>query len=268
MAKDPFKTTLLRYLECLDKVYYGKCGELREAIQGWLSYIPQSFPHYTRHTIEHSNEIISQLSQLLFRDDDPERPSVKLSAAEAYILVASAFLHDAGMVVSDAEKSGILGSDDWKQWTTGDGGGAKRSREVDALREDPRIPDERIRYFLADIQIRFLIAEFVRRTHHQNAAHLLTQHQSSLARFAFDDAILLRTITDVCVAHGLHQIELLDRDRFPDHREVRGDAVNVRLMAILLRLGDLLDLSHDRACALLLLARAGSLIHRVETQGV
>src|SRR5437879_3511886 len=120
------QTALMAFLKVHDGIYHGKILELREAIRGWLGFIPHTFPHYTRHSLEHSDVIVSQISKLLFKDDDPEQPVVRLSAIEAYIVIAAAYLHDAGMVVSDQEKSEILDSEDWKKWTTGEGGGAKR----------------------------------------------------------------------------------------------------------------------------------------------
>ena len=81
---------------------------------------------------------------------------------------------------------------------------------------------------------------------------MLQQHQASLGRCAFDDPVLARTIADVCVAHGLRQHELEDQERFPERRDIRGDLANVEFLAIALRLGDLLDISTDRACPLLL----------------
>ena len=252
MPTDPQRTALVAYLKDRDDLYFGKLLELRQAVTDWLSYIPQTFPHYTRHTVQHSDEIMLQISKMLFRDDDPQQPIVKLSASEAYILGAAAYLHDAGMFVPDGKKTQILESEAWKGWTTGEGDGAKRWREVRALRQSQEPADESVRNFLADIQTRFLIAEFVRFTHHQRAADIITEHQGMLGRFAFDDPMLLRTIADVCVAHGLKQHELEDRERYPERRDIRGQQVNVRFLAILLRLGDLLDVSYDRACPLLL----------------
>ena len=252
VSTDPRSTALIAYLKDRDDLYFGKLLELRQAVTDWLSYIPQTFPHYTRHTVQHSDEIVLQISKLLFRDDDPQQPVVSLSASEAYILGAAAYLHDAGMVVPDGKKTEILESKAWKDWTTGEGGVAKRWREVRALRQGQEPADESVRNFLADIQTRFLIAEFVRFTHHQRAAEIITEHQGMLGRFAFDDPMLLRTIADVCVAHGLKQHELEDRERYPERRDIRGQQVNVRFLAILLRLGDLLDVSYDRACPLLL----------------
>ena len=246
-----FKSSLMNYLKKQNSVYFGKIQELRDVIEGWLSYIPQTFPHYTRHTIQHSDEIVLQLSNLLFKDDSPKNPIVALSPTETYILIASAYLHDAGMVVSDKEKATILLSDEWKSWSSGDGSGTKRWNEIQEFRQKPA-EDIALRDFVADIQTRFLIAEFLRRTHHQRSASIITQHQATLGRFAFDDPVLRRTIADVCLAHGLRQHELDDNERFPERRDIRGDKVNVRFMAILLRIGDLLDISYDRACPLLL----------------
>jgi len=249
---DITKTPLMVYLKASHDIYYGKVLELRDAIQGWLNYIPQTFPNYTRHTVEHSDEIVLQMSKLVFRDDDPAEPVVHLSPAEAYIAAAAAYLHDAGMVSSDKEKADLLDSKAWIEWVSGTGGGAERWAAIQDLRKGSEPPNEGMRNFLADFQVRFLLAEFIRRTHHLRAADIMAQHQGTLGRFAFDDPMLLRTISDVCVAHGLRQHELEDRERYPEECDIRADRVNVRFLAILLRLGDLLDMSCDRACPLLL----------------
>lgn len=244
-------SALFVYLKKHNDVYSGKIQELREVIQDWLSYIPQTFPHYTRHTIQHSEEIINQLSSLLFVDDDPDKCVVNLSSSEVYILLASAYLHDAGMVVSDTEKAEMLLSEEWAKWSTGDGVGAKRWTEIERFRKEKQ-EDGPLPNFLADVQTRFLIAEFFRRSHHQRSKSIIIQHQTTLGRFGFDDPLLIRSISDVCCAHGLRQHELDDRERYPERRDIRGEKVNVRFLAILLRVGDLLDMSHDRACPLLL----------------
>lgn len=257
MSIAPQHTALMVYLKSLDEGrdegYYAKVLELRNAVADWLSYVPQTFPHYTRHTIKHSDEIVSQVSKLLFKKDDPKLPVIQLSAVEAYVLIAAAYLHDAGMVAADKEKLEIITSnEEWKNWVSGNGGGAKRWREIQELRQSNTIADETRRHFIADLQTRFLIAEFIRRAHHLRAADVIKQYQSLLGRFAFDDPMLQRTISDVCISHGLRHYELEDKERFPERRDIQGYAVNVRLVAILLRLGDLLDMSYDRACPLLM----------------
>jgi molecular chaperone HtpG len=266
------QTALMEFLKSKEVKYFSKAKELRDEVEKWLSYTPQTFPHYTRHTVHHSDEIILQASKFLFIDEDPIKPVVALTPVEAYILIASAYLHDSGMVSSDKEKVNILSSDEWKRWTSESGGGAKRWQEIQELRDGQGPPDEMIRYFLADLQTRFLVAEFIRRAHHWRAADVVQQHQALLGRFAFDDRRLERTIADVCVAHGLRQSELEDNELYPERRDILGQTVNVRFLAIALRLGDLLDMSYDRACPLLLNAAcplpADSLAHWTQYQRI
>ncbi len=251
MVSEITDTALFRFLVEKDKAYYGKIDEQREVIKGWLEYIPETFPHYTRHTIGHSEAIITQLSHLLFPPDSLT-PTVNLSSVEVYILIVAAYLHDSGMVASDEEKQKILESDGWKKWTGQDGGGTQRWREIKEMRDSDEPDNQVIRNFIADREVRFMIADFVRRRHHERAGDVISQHQSALGRFAYDDPQLERTIANVCIAHGLPPDGLDDRTRFPILTQIRGENVNTRLMAILLRLGDLLDMGTDRACPLLL----------------
>jgi hypothetical protein len=230
--------------------YFYKAEELRETVTGWLGYIVQTFPHYTRHTVDHSDNIVQQMSHLLFRDNR-KKPEVALSPIEAYVLIAAAYLHDAGMVVPDREKQEILASEEWKRWIAGE-----RWEKVEAIRRDPHVPDPAVRDFLADVYTRHLIAEFVRRVHHRRAARVIAEHPATFAHFSLRDPLVARTIADVCIGHGLSHNELEDHARYPEHRQLAGDSANVRWMAILLRLGDLLDMRADRACPLLLNAAA------------
>jgi hypothetical protein len=246
------QTTLWRFIKSRDDLLAGKLIELHALVTEWLSYIPATFPHYTRHTVAHSEQIIDQVSKFLFKDDDELAPVLgKLSPMEAYIICVSAMLHDSGMVVSDEEKKRIVSSDEWISWAS-DNGTAKHWSSIKTMREEAESTKNPQAYFNADILTRHLIAEFIRREHHSRAAKLVFSAQTELARFAFDDPILLHTVADVCEAHGLPFSQLEDNSRFPDRRTIRGYDVNVRFVATALRLGDLLDMSSDRACPLIM----------------
>ena len=200
-----------------DAAYFHKTLELRDQVQHWLSYVPATFPHYTRHTVDHSDEIVAQISSLLYHDGNPDRPVLDSSShiVEAYICVASAYLHDAGMVTSDQEKEDLLARQDWRAWTEPGSPAGDRLAAIEGLRSSGTPSDSSLRHFVADRQLRFLIAEFIRRTHHKRAASVIAQNQSQLGRFAFDDPRLARAITNVCVGHGLSQLELEDPSDYP-----------------------------------------------------
>lgn len=245
---------LLQYLANKNPLYSAKLVELRSLLAQWLEYIPNTFPHFTRHGIAHSDQIIRELSHVLFHDGESE-PIVSLSAMEVYLLCASAYLHDAGMVVSDSDKRQILESESWRVWTGQGGGGSKRWEEIRALQARAVVGGTEVQ-FVADVQTRYLVAEFVRRNHHTRVKNVLANHQDTLATFAFNDAAVLNTISDVCIGHGLDVAELEDHNRYPDRRTLRDELVNVRFVALLLRLGDLLDMSTERACPFVMSAAA------------
>jgi molecular chaperone HtpG len=249
-------TALYRYLHARSTSYAGKVIDLREAIGGWLEYIPATFPHYTRHTLGHSDAVIGQLSHLIFYEEDELRAAIDLSAAEAYILLAASLLHDAGMVCSQAEKTEILDSVDWAQWMAASPARTEQLAALQAFRDGEEPGNRQLRDLLADYGLRQMIAEYVRRTHHTRVVPMLERDEAAFAGFAFADASLRSTIAAVCESHGLSAAELDDSQRFPDRRDVRDEEVNVRLMALLLRIADLLDVSPKRACPLMQSAAA------------
>jgi hypothetical protein len=252
MCPEVKASCLMEYLKERNPIYHNKILEVRKNLDTWLSMVPATFPHYTNHTLRHSDEIVLELSKLLFAESDYDRPVVKLSSIEAYILCASAYLHDAGMVVSEKEKAEILASNDWRQFVANGSPAGKRWKEIESFRGGKIPEDVGVRNFLADVQTRFLVAEFVRRIHHRRTAEIIAQHDLGLGAFSFGDSVLRDTISNVCLAHGLDRYELLDTVRFPERRDIQNETVNVRFLAFMLRIGDLLDMSSDRACPLLL----------------
>ncbi len=160
MIVDLQQIALVAYLKARNNLCYDNVFELRQVVQDWLSF-PQIFSHYTGHIVQHSDGVVSQISKLPFEANDPEQPVIRLSAAEAYVLTSAAYLHDAGLVVPDREKAEILASSAWKACTSGEGCDARSWRKIQALWQGREPADESVRKFLADVQTRLLIAEFV-----------------------------------------------------------------------------------------------------------
>ncbi|UFN94257.1 ATP-binding protein [Micromonospora aurantiaca] len=242
---------LLTYLRGRNEQLYAKAKETRERVAIILRAVPATFSHYTDHSISHSDEILRQLSNILF-SDDTEQPIVGLSAAEAYLLCIGAYLHDVGMIVTEKEKISLLSTRAWSDFIA--------SAKLSGLWADleQQVADSSqsaaTQRYVADLQTRYLIAEFFRQHHSDRSAMVVLSQEQQLAGFAFDEPAVKQTLADICAGHGLERNQLDDHVTFPFRRDLLGERVNVRLLVILLRIGDLLDLRYSRACPLMMSA--------------
>ncbi len=105
--------------------------------------------------------------------------------------------------------------------------------------------------YLAGLEQRLLLADYFRRQHAARAASAINGALNVTADFLGGDPAVGKTVTAICVGHGLNRAELASDVSYPTRRDLLGEPVNVRLLTVLLRLGDLLDMRFDRACPLL-----------------
>jgi len=221
----------------------GPLLELERAVQDLLAYVPATFPHYTRHTLAHSIEIVEQIGKLLLTPQNRWARGAELNATEIYTLAGAALLHDAGMVTPDSEQERLLQTSQWDEWVTRHAAG--RYAEIQAVMAGAEA--DTAAGFAASVDLRRLIAEYIRRIHHERSKDLVLG-DVPVPDFWLGDVRLRKAVANICLAHGLDRVDLTDEQRFPWNTEILGQPVDVRFLAILVRLGDLLDLSHDRAC--------------------
>jgi hypothetical protein len=239
------KSAIFLWLKKTDATLAGRLVLIRQELEEWLPYVIQLFPHYPSHGVDHSDRIVSQLSKLLFRGS---RPTISLSAGEAYCLLAAAYLHDSGMVVSPGETERILQSERWATFVSeGEPGYTAYVRYQDMLQNRPN--SDRWSY-LAGLTLRQIVADFVRIEHHERSKMTLELHPFLRTLVDKGDPVAFETIASLAVGHGLQESDLADDARYPEERDVLTYKVNVRFLARLLRLGDLLDVSNDRSHAL------------------
>ena len=237
-------TELFKLLTRKDAKLACRVVMVRDELAKWLPQIVQFFPQYPSHGLDHSDRIVAQLSKLLF---DRTRPVVPFSAGEVYCLLCAVYLHDMGMVVSPGEAGVILASDEWKAFVAEGGNGHKAFMDYETLRSAQVQGTREQKDFLANVALRQVLADFVRRGHHERGKTTLEMH-SFLKQLVDDgDSVAFETIADLGVGHGLSENDLTDPSRFPEERDVLGDKVNVRFLARLLRIGDLLDVDSHRA---------------------
>jgi hypothetical protein len=235
---------LYKWLKRKDRRLAARILHIREELTNWMPHVRQFFPHYPSHGVDHSDRIIGQLSRLLFNNT---KPVVQFSTAEVYCLLCAAYLHDMGMVVSPGEATTILASDEWKAFVAQGGKGHESFKSYVALRDGPVIGTKELTAFVADQSLRYLIADFVRRDHHERGKTTLELHHFLRKLVDDGDSVAFETIADLGIGHGLPESDVVDESRFPEERDVFDGKVNVRFLARLLRIGDLLDMSSRRA---------------------
>lgn len=242
----------MQYLRKLDRDdLFQQVVSLRGQIDVYLRASGSTFAHYTSHAVDHGDQLIRELSNLLFEDpSDLESLTTKLTATEVYFLVLACYLHDAGMVVTDGEKYDLLNSPEWTTFVEQQQSMADDFVALEKeLRSTQLEPTSDQQVFVAGLKQRWLLADYFRRSHAERVRVAISGPLHVRERFLGDDPAAEATLTAICAGHGLARSELGRESHFPTRRDHFGEPVDVRLLAILLRIADLLDMRPDRACS-------------------
>lgn len=174
-------------------------------VQNMLNKYQSVFPNYTDHTSLHSLEVIAFINELI--GDNIEI----LNTDEIFILLMSAYLHDAGMGISKK---------DYGQFSL------SIPIVKKFIEENPDVPmDEVIRIF-----------------HHEFSGKYIEKYASL---FDFPSEEYLFAI--IQTSRGHRKTDLFDTDEYP--RELKmpnGNTVHLPYLATLIRLADELDIAADR----------------------
>jgi hypothetical protein len=200
---------------------------------------PPGAEELTDHDIVHSARIVYRVGEILLNRK-------MLTQTELYLFLLAALLHDAGMWVPREEANAMLGNANFLQWA-GDEAPVQLASVQAALRNTDRD-------WLGRLGLQQLAALWGRRNHPERLGTRMLADGSptnntlrALIKPAFLDAIV-----SICVAHSWERHAVVEHDDLRT-RELghSGDPVRVRLLAALLRLGDLLDLGEGRISTLL-----------------
>ncbi len=221
-----------------------------------LSNISQYYPHYSLHESSHSKTIISNIESFL-----GEERIKKLSPTNTWLILMSAYTHDLGMVVfQDLIQQEWL-SDNFQDFLKE----ISESENIE-LKEDSKIllkiqnlkgvPEEEILSDeLTPIRIKnavvTIVAEYIRRIHHERSSDIIKGADKQFFEIAnafYSEQIpkrLLNTLGEIAFLHGVEFYEIFKRLEF-ESNGISSDKINPRLIACLLRLGDLLDVDDSR----------------------
>lgn len=221
-----------------------------------LSNISQYYPHYSLHERSHSKTIISNIESFL-----GEERIKKLSPTNTWLILMSAYTHDLGMVVfQDLIQQEWL-SDNFQDFLKETSESENVELKMDAkillriqnIKKNP--DDEILSDDLTPIRIKnaviTIVAEYIRRIHHERSSDIIKgadRQFYEIANAFYSEQIpkrLLNILGEIAFLHGVEFYEIFKRLEF-ESNGISSDKINPRLIACLLRLGDLLDVDDSR----------------------
>ncbi|MFV9675845.1 MAG: ATP-binding protein, partial [Anaerolineales bacterium] len=215
--------------------FLGKLDDFRQQVCSEVRQINELFPEYTPHDEQyHLTKLFHVADTVLGR----ERIEA-MNPAELFVLAVALYGHDWGMAVSEQEKQYILTSELPEGTKAGDfwilPGEHDRLTQfahekrltIDADGRLEQIPIEMWR-------------EYVRETHAVRSGERVRRFFESI------DGGVAEAASRVCVGHWLDFEDLQDHNLYPPDFSVLRETVNLRAIAVYLRLIDLLDLGEDR----------------------
>ncbi|HEV2840430.1 MAG TPA: hypothetical protein VGW39_03815 [Chthoniobacterales bacterium] len=208
--------------------------DFAERISAEVEFIKVTFPEFTDHTAAIHFPNLFRLADVILG----EALIQQLHAEELFILVAGLYAHDWGMAVSAGEKEFILtgkGAEENPDELWGMNHERERflefARESDiALNAEGFAPDLPAPYW----------REYVRRTHAERSADRAQRWFEKI------DGGIAQSVAALCRGHWL-DLEAIDAEHeFPAHLNVLNQRINLRALALFIRIVDLFDIAEDR----------------------
>jgi len=220
---------------------------IREKMEVNLRPVIVLFPHYSEHSHEHSEHIISAIEKLLGRNRIE-----KLLPADTWMLLVCAYMHDLGMLVQGKELELDWQTTEFQDhiyncMNSNDNELKKAALNVASIEWTDHSPSWPV-YVYRDVIL--LASEFYRRKHPERAKILpqRTELKQTLNSVMSSDGKIPQRIQEIvgkiCFSHGISFNEMLDLLEPTD--SLLGYVFHPRFIAALLCLGDLCDLDNGR----------------------
>ena len=199
----------------------------------------------------HDGDHLFRVLMLMERLFSPERIE-ELSVPELMLLVLSAFFHDIGMAADEKDVSSWKKIwDDPPSLSTDEEGEFNKFNRFYISRPDL---NEQLNTYIsqgknsdADLLKGYIISDYIRTTHAERARDIIASDW--LGKIKYRDVDLTVEFSEICSSHNEDALSLLELDR----NYLCGDGVraNLQLVAVILRLADILDFDAKRTPSVL-----------------
>lgn len=230
--------------------------------KGWLERLLQwtlmSFPGYSMHDASHAESVLHNIEMLL-----GEEGIRQLSASDCFLILHTVFIHDIGMCITDVKRKEIMQDEKFIHYLKEnhfdkklleyseillDRSGMPKPDNIDEEDYDSQVLLKKLIIYQAVIHV---VSEFKRKTHAKDS-------KDTLVNWILDDNILgagfstsgipLRLFLQVAHCAGVHNSndfrDIMKLNKVDDGYV--NDYVHPRFVAVMLQLGDTLDLDNDR----------------------
>lgn len=228
------------------EILYAQWNYDKKVIPVALNAVSNLFPHYSLHDESHSITIINNIVRIIGKEK-----LEKLSAIDIWLILEASYSHDIGMVVSSEKLVKAIQSNDFLDFFKEVQEDQKNGLHEFAIQFS--IQDGKIKYNASELNleyhdgIKFILAEFFRRTHSDRSKEIITNPSGELKLSSPRGVIpqrIFKILADICSSHTKNFDEVM---KLP-FSEVGIDIENShpRFISCLLRIGDLLDLDNNR----------------------
>ncbi|MCX6851367.1 MAG: hypothetical protein NTY98_20885 [Verrucomicrobia bacterium] len=214
--------------------YWGKFKELRERVSAQVGEMKVLFPEFTAHDEPQHLARLFGIADKLLGSERFDR----MNAAELFLLACGLYAHDWGMAVGRIEleylRSFCASKVDSEVFTPLD----DERQRLDQFVTKYGIgrPDSGALPVLSDEHLR----QYIRETHAWRSG------VRARAFFQSSGSGVPQAVERVCQGHWLDFSQLDDEHRFSGQQGILGHTVNLRAVAIYVRLVDLFDIADDR----------------------
>jgi len=202
---------------------------------------------FTLHDGDHLFRVLMLMEKLL----SPEKIE-ELSVPELMLLILSAFFHDIGMAADEKHVTA------WKRvWDASPSLSTEEKVEFDKFnRFYQSKPDlnEQLKAYIsqgdnsnADLLKSYIISDYIRVTHAERARDIIASDW--LEKIKYRDVDLTVEFAEICSSHNDDALSLLQLDR--NYLCADGVYANFQLVAVILRLADILDFDAKRTPSML-----------------
>jgi hypothetical protein len=228
------------------EILYAQWNYDKKVIPVALNAVSTLFPHYSLHDESHSITIVNNIVRVLGKEK-----LEKLSAIDIWLILEASYCHDIGMVVSSEKLIQALTSKEFLNFFKEIQQDKKNGLHDFALQFN--IEGSKIIYTSNELNleyhdgIKFILAEFFRRTHSERSKEIISNPVGELKLSSPRGVIpqrIFKILADICSSHTKNFEDVM---KLP-FSEVGIDIENShpRFISCLLRIGDLLDLDNNR----------------------